>query len=302
MLKQTLPKEPIPETVSATLHYWDLSSSETLDEFSARVDSLVDTKAPVVFGTSPGSRGGDYQGAASSYNNKEVVLETSFLFYNQWNSRTPNARLFDFVCHRYHGLNTINYAHALELSEEAINARRSAYKCSFCGRLYRGIDSDLDPIEHEDTYFCSSCCGSRYLEDEKHFLLTLAPVKSNIGDNIDWVKAYWKERGIEPSSIFLPESIPSRKKQLDALKKKRIFDTKASFATRIYNLEKEAEIKIFIAEKGIDPFLAIVYHHTDPNCAVFGWNEKLSQKEWEKIQEKLKDAPFKIRHEKEGKK
>jgi hypothetical protein len=298
MLEQTLPKEPIPETVSAKLHYWDLSSSETSDEFSARVASLVDTMAPVVFITYPSSGSKDYQGAARSHNNKEVVLETSFLYENQWNSRTPNARFFDFVMYENFGLGAITYAHALELSEEAINARRSAYKCSFCGRLYRGIDSDLDPIEHEGTYFCSSCCGSKYLKDEEHFLLTLAPVKSDIGDSLAWVKAYWEERGIEPSSIFLPESIPARKKQLDDLEKKRIANTKASYAARIHNLEKEAKIKIFIAEKGIDPYLAIVYPHTDPNCAVFGWNEKLSQKEWEKIQEKLKDAPFKIRHEK----
>lgn len=123
---------------------------------------------------------GGYYGAVRKIDGREVELETSFLFDNQWNTAPiegiskPGLRVFDWAeDYMAQGMRqSIKRGHYLDITDEMREIRRNVHKCGYCGAHEPAAKGYV---------FCPHCIGSEYLEAKDLHLTRMRPVDGSFG-------------------------------------------------------------------------------------------------------------------------
>jgi hypothetical protein len=119
------------------------------------------------------SWGSHYQ---ASLNNRELSLETDFVFDNQWNTApvegvsAEGLRVFDWAEDYQQHRKNLKQGHYLDMTPEMVETRENRLKCGYCGKQYDKRSTPPPPV------FCRECLGSQYLKPEDLKLTRVGPV------------------------------------------------------------------------------------------------------------------------------
>lgn len=216
-------------------------------------------------------------------NNKEIELETAYLFGDQWNTTeaSGNLRLWDWneVIPEYS--KTRKHGYWLEQTQEMRDIRVDTHVCGYCGAYYDPDDEGEHPI------FCNKCLVSEFLEERQLHLLRLKPVYRSFGANrapltegeLAWIMPKYIEAQLHGSG----------ERSLKAQKKERA-DLEREYAAALDNAEANHRGTLWLIDHKISRKNCIFYKHT--GRFGFGWRNELSPKVAEELKAALADFPY----------
>lgn len=222
-------------------------------------------------------------------NNKEIELETNFLFGDQWNTTesSGNLRLWDWneVIPEYS--KSRKHGYWLEQTREMIDIRQDTLVCGYCGK-YVDYDEEVgDHGEEGETGFCNKCLDSEYLEEKDLHLLRLRPVSTSFGADrapltegeLAWLKPKFLEAQLHGTG----------ERSINAIKKERA-DLEREYAAALDNAEANHRGYLWLIDHNISRKNCIFYKHT--GRFGFGWRKELSTDESNALSAALADFPY----------
>ena len=111
-----------------------------------------------------------------SWNGRELTLDTSFVFADQWNTEPvagitdKGLRVFDWAMDYQNIATYLKQGHYLDMTPKMVEVRENRVKCGYCGKQYDKRDIPAPPM------FCRECLGSQYLKPEDLKLTRVEPV------------------------------------------------------------------------------------------------------------------------------
>jgi len=211
--------------------------------------------------------------------NKYIHIETEHLFSNQFNTK-EGFRLWNWRENIF--LNKdIKEGYYIDMPKEYFNLLENTFSCGYCGKQY----SKEEKLK-KDLSFCNSCLGSEYLKEEDLFLLRLKRINDetqrlplNDCDNEVLIDTNIKE--------FERLNKIRKVKKIKRLKAELIRDKQKT----ILKANEEYNGFMWCLNNGIETDNLIYYNHT--KTFTFGWRDKLTFKEEQKLKEQLKEFPYK---------
>lgn len=220
---------------------------------------------------------------------RDVVINTEHVFGNQWNTQPDQYsdkgwRVFNWFLH-YQEFQE-RRGHYLVITDEMREVCRLTYKCGYCGAAYWGEDMEGQ--------FCHMCLGSEYLEQEKLYMLRLAPVGFDSS-----VRKYWPPLTEAEASFLIPlyirrQTVTTEKKAL--AKRQRVLE---KFEQESRSCLMERDGFLWLLDHGISTE-NVIYHATNGGVFCFGWLKPLSPAVRAELSVKLQGFPFTYKFE-EGK-
>lgn len=270
--------------MKTTLHYREFDLSVAADNaayIALRAAQTRDPKNAFEVWAETGAKGAEFRQKLQDLDGKEVELDTSCLFDNQWNTAAipgiseSGMRVFDFYAERWpnRSIRTVQW---LEITDEMRAIRATVRKCGYCGKHYPGPEG-LPRFE-----LCTSCVGSEYLKPESFPLLRLKPIDFT-GTRAPLTEEETEFLTREHEGAYALAQAARRAKlkeriERDAEKSIRDIGTETSGKTRFLDM-------------GLDVDNLIFYPHTGRFC--YGWREKVTREGAERIHAQLtKLAPF----------
>lgn len=219
------------------------------------------------------------------HNKGFVELETKFLFNNQWNTTKDfhNLRVFDWDEYQYQNKD-IKEGYYLEITKEINDIRNNTLNCGFCGKQYYKTNKTI----------CDSCLDSEHLKEEDIYLLQLKPIsfkgnRKKIPEelNKELLKKYYAKQN----------KAKKRRAKLELKRQyQKIKEIKNEWKKVKENNLKEYNGKKWLLDNGIIELNNLIYYnHRDIFC--FGWRNKLTKKEAEKIKRKIAKFPYAVEFE-----
>lgn len=219
----------------------------------------------------------------SDLDGQTVILETAFLFGDQWNSAAweggseNGLRLYDAVIwQRPQTSGKFKWGYWLELSDDCQKARDTQHCCGYCGsRTYGQGDT-----------FCSSCLDSPYLEEKDLPLLRLLPVSADRKrpDLSDDEKSELLPRFINAQTVAEGSRAVANAKKARA-------DAIADCEKTIENATVERDGKLWLLDRHY-PLENVIYYPSSREFC-FGWRKPISRAEWDsKLSGLLMEFPF----------
>lgn len=237
--------------------------------------------------TSNDSKALQFREWVSELDGERVILETAFLFDNQWNSAPweggseTGLRLMDSLNWLYPGTSgKFKSGYWLELSDDCQTARDVQRICGYCGA--RSYGEPLEP-------FCGCCLDSPYLEESRLPLLRLLPVSGGVngGERPELSEA---ERAELVPRFVEAQTVAKGSRAVKRLEKQKQ-DTIETARVKIEGLKIERDGKLWLLERSFPVDNVIYYNHTGEFC--FGWRKPISRAEWDsRLAGLLMEFPF----------
>lgn len=270
-----------------TLHHYCIDTS-THDGAEAW-RKLRDTLEPKHGALKMHSHSGGNQPLTHRNESKQVILETKFLFRNQWNEADTETRkgrrLFDW--YQEYRLHSKHWAqgHYLDITQEMEHARRTVLKCGYCGAHYP------DGAQY---FHCDKCLGSEYLKPDDLRLTRLRPIVEtdnkfppfSDSERAEIVPRYEIAQGLGKTDRE-QKALSHNRRKIAAL----VPEAEAKGRGLIEAAKTEAAAHTWLLDHGqniVDN--VIFYTHTQRFC--FGWRRGLSKDEKSKLLDVLCEFPF----------
>jgi len=210
---------------------------------------------------------------------REVELETTHIFSNQWNTteESGNLRVFDWH-HEIVQNRRIKMGHYLEMTPEMIHIREVTFKCGYCGKQYHGANNAGK--------FCSACLDSVHLKIENLHLLRVVNLSNSYENR--------PELTDEESSILRADYITRQTRgntsRANIARRKARADILKDYqnATKTAKIEKDG--MIWLWNHGANLENVIFYPHTSQFC--IGWRNPLDPDTRAAWDELMRDFPF----------
>ena len=227
-----------------------------------------------------GGQGSHYNPA---YDDVELVLETEYLFSNQWNT-TPlvdghnGLRVFDWA-QDYDPYTRVKRGHYLDQTEAMRAVREQIAKCGYCGH-----QEDIRDFPH---IFCTTCLDSEYLKESDLFLLRLAPITKTDGNRApltdaerEWLLPRYQAAHLHGTTERGKARIEKRRIEIE---EKWAKDTAAA------STERYGRRWVLDHLPGLEHEL-IYYPHLDRFC--FGWSHPLDKADVDALVDIISEFPF----------
>ena len=226
-------------------------------------------------------------GKTSGCNNpdRELTLETSFIFGNQWNSAPDATSAKGYRVYNWHESIQINSrshktGHYLDITPEMRDICDKTYKCGYCGADYYG---------HENAgKFCGACLDSEYLEERYLHLLRLKNIDINGGFPAT------PELTEEEKAEILPVYVERQTTGNDSRNAKKLIKQRARIITdcakAIENATTERDGFLWLMNNNVNIDNCIFYNHT--GRFAFGWRHPLDSAVKSKLLDILAEFPF----------
>lgn len=270
------------KTIQTKIHsYWFNIANETeCTAYNALVEKLRATPGRGSWMNSWGGKETRSHGNGTV----TVLLETSCLFGNQWNTSEDspepfrNFRVFDWYeeylpC----GNSKIKTGHYLDITEEMIRIRQTVLQCGYCGKLYaegkRG--------------FCSSCLDSPYLKETELHLLRLVPIVESFGANRAELTP---EESAELLPLYVVRQTTGNESRAVKAKQNTRRRIEEKYQKEKQNTETEYKGFIWLLDHDVNVENVIFYNHTGKFS--FGWRQPLEPAVKSKLLDLLCEFPF----------
>lgn len=263
---------PVPATIPAILHTYnyDLETAEGRNGY----DKLrIDLHSLGIRKTAGMIDYRHWEEVIRPLDGKTILLETKFMFSNQWNTTDDlNLRVFDWTD------SGKGRGYWLEPTDDTRNARRVRHICGYCGN-----QKDILTPNMKDGVWCVACLGSENLEEKELPLLQMRPV---VLDRIDR-----REAPAWLVDCYRDEQRKSRTARLEKAKADKL----ASLQKDIVNAQIEYDAFKWLIDHDLPINNVIFYDHKQTFC--FGWRELIPQAEANTIRVKLEAAAFPYQYE-----
>ena len=265
-------------TIKTTIHFYRFNIDNTKEEeqYKALVKKLKATKGPTRFRrAATKGRGrwlnciGNTKSKGREVSSEEIVLETSHLFNNQWN--TQDERVFDW----YEGIvpnENIKEGHYLDINQEMIDIRKNTLGCGYCGKQV---------LKETLKMYCDQCIDFKHLEEKNLFLLKLEPVSDTFTKRAECpvperILQEYKDAQIGgKSQKGIARTMKVRNDLIEAYEKKATSN------------EVEFNGKMWFLDNGICIDNLIYYSHT--GVFTFGWRNTMTWEESKKVLEVISE-------------
>lgn len=231
---------------------------------------------------------GDYRNPKLA--EREIELETTCLFDNQWNTAPIEGvsdnglRVFDWAedCLFIDGHRTTNTrkGYWLEQTTEMAEIRRNTHKCGYCGKQEPAAKGYV---------FCPHCLDSEYLtiEDLKKGATRMQPITHGLGG--------WSALTEGEAANLVPQYKEAQLHGSTERGKARIAKKRADIKTTYENALETAEAEYvgytWLMDNGVNTDNAIYYKHTKKFA--FGWRTPITDPEMKaEMEQILKDFPY----------
>lgn len=223
-----------------------------------------------------------YKNLIAPLNGKEIELETTHLFNNQWNTAPTETsdqglRVFDWAEGIHIHNRNIKEGQYLEQTDEMREIRRNTYKCGYCGAQHQAA---------KGLVFCDKCLDSEYLEEKDLHLLRLLPVEATRGNRehlTDAEKAHLLPQYIEQ------QTVATNSRKVKALEKQRE-NLHKDYEKAVYEATTKRDGFLWLMDRNINIDNCIYYSHTDRFS--FGWRKPVSDEVASKLLDIISEFPF----------
>src|SRR6185503_14012023 len=190
----------------------------------------------------------------------EVVLETEFLFSNQWN--TDKGRLFDWYQEAVFSYgkerNNIKRGHWLEITPEMVAIRNNTLKCCYTGeQFFFHAEKDGVPPKFNTR---NSALGNPYLKESELYMVRL----KRVSDESSPAQLTAEER-----DFLLPLYIKAQLSTNQKARDKQRAEVLADFEKEHGNAVMERDGFLWLLDHGMQIENCIFYDHKRHFC--FGW-------------------------------
>jgi hypothetical protein len=215
-----------------------------------------------------------------------VVLDTNFLFNNQWNTTddsptNPKFRIFNW----YETVvpnKKIRQGHYTVVTQEMTDILNAVFQCGFCGNMEWAQEADD---------FCIQCLGSPYLSSNEVHLTLTVPVSKSFG--ADRQAMIDNDHGLQSSREEVKAKYLDAQAKLSEQKiAKERKEVAAKYESALEKITIERDGMDWLLDNGINTDNVIFYSHNKAFC--FDWRNPLSHDVKERLKEALKDFPFKV--------
>lgn len=261
--------------MKTTLHYYrfDLTDAKQAESYVELLDKLKSIGFPMWKISCPFTTAkpafDSFWAKVKALNGKEVTLETTHLFTNQWN--TDSLRLFNWSEIGWPN-RSIKEGYWLEQTDEMRDVLENTAKCGYCGHM--------EPVgKHK---FCPKCIGSLYLKGGSLHMTRMVPVKDT-------------DKNREP---LTEQELAERLPLMQAAQTVTLTEVQAKHRERQYKQVNDqynksirlATIKqqdsLWMLDRGINIDEAIYYDHV--SRWEFGWRNPIEVTVAQTLKEKLK--------------
>lgn len=200
---------------------------------------------------------------------RELVLETTHLFDNQWNTAPVEGvtdkglRVFDWAKDYESSIGApknIKRGHYLDQTEDMARVRRETLKCGYCGHM--------EPAS-AGLAFCPACPGSEHLKESDLKLTRLRRICD--------LREPFAELTEAEKAELLPRWRDAQIHGGNARDKARIAKARAKleqdYQKKTHNAQTERDGMLWLMDHGINTANVIYYDHTGRFS--FGWREPI---------------------------
>ncbi len=265
------------KNIKTIIHYYrfDVSEREQKEAYQLLCDKLRGFGLLVFDGISMDQ--GKWLKSIRPLDGKEIELETSYIFNNQWNTAPigeskTGLRVFDWSEEIYPN-KRLKEGMWLEQNDQMKEVRQNTFTCGWCGKNHY-----KPTIE-----FCNACLDGEYLKESDLYLLKLVRV-------VDEDKATRKGASIPQSLIaeyrqkqLYAETVTRPNRDLKKSKKRLNEDVK-EITAKVERLNMVLAVLKWADSENLNTKNWIVYDHRQTIC--IGWQGKQSPamvKEWQKL-------------------
>lgn len=260
-------------------YYFDCHNSEENQAYQALAESLRGQGLDCLC-----SHGGESHYSAAFKDGREIELETTHIFNNQWNTAPiagisdSGLRVFDWAeDYPINFSNSIKRGHYLVITDEMREIRRNTHKCGYCGAY--------EPAP-KGYVFCPHCLGSEYLKPSDLKLTRMRPVcdsdkpfpELTEGERAHLMPLY-KDAQINGNNARSKARLAKAREDIKRKHDKTIRDAETEFAGFSW-----------LMDLGINPSLAIFYTHT--GRFGFGWNRPVDAELLSTLLDCISEFPF----------
>ena len=273
VIPATGPSRPIPATLTTVLHTYrfDLATAEARDAYDKlrlSLKALGLRKLHVAVATTY---------ALGVLDGRDILLDTDYLFSDQWNVIRPAARLFDWFEAAWPNQD-IKEGYWLEQTDDMRNARRVRHTCGYCGY-------QVDVFTPTETMWCDQCLDGEHLQEEDLPLLRLRSVAAT------------RSRDDEcPAPAWLAEQYRARQRAARDVRLREMKDVKlAKCRQGLQDAQMEYDGFEWLVEHDL-PFDDIIFY---PHTQTFrwGWGKPIPQAKADKIKARLEADAFPFKYE-----
>lgn len=208
----------------------------------------------------------------------EIILETDFLFENQWNSNV--GRVFDWYEEAVFSYGkeraNIKRGHYLEITPEMVSIRATTLKCGYTGAQFPDTTTPRFNLTQ-------AALGSPYLKESELYLLRLARVCDEYRVNREPLTE-------EELKIVLPKYIDAQTKATGKVRDEQREGILKNFEKVTSNATLERDGMLWLLDHGMQLENVIFYNHT--RSFSFGWRTPYTGEARLKILDLLKQFPF----------
>ncbi len=270
--------------MKTVIHYYDfwLDSEEARTQYQKLTDELK-AKGLVLFECV--SKDYEYMQKIKALDGKEVELDLSFLFDNQWNT-TPVEGISSIGLRIHDWYERIVPNHKrkdgywIEISDEMKALRADTFRCGYCAAKY-----------HRPKFeWCDSCISDRYLKQDNLSSLYLLPLSIR-----DREAREIRRKQTVPKTLvdaYISANTEMLRKYSEDRHHSRLADIQAKMRAidveyEIYKTLIESKV---LTETQIDIDNIIYYSHSQQVC--FGWRDKLSDEKRKALLVRLDEIGF----------
>lgn len=270
-------------TLKTIIHnfYFDLRQPDELAEWKALQSNLI----------ASGVRCMESHGGGSHYNRtvgtREVELETSHLFDNQWNTAPilgvaeKGLRVFDWALDYQSHIGApkhVKRGHWLEQTAEMREIRRNTCACGYCGKQRPAAAGDV---------FCMQCIDSEYLKETDLHLTRMLPVENSFSAKRAALSAAERDYLLP---LYRDAQMHGSTERGKARKAKQRLDIAETYARSTKVAKTKHDGLLWLLDNGFNIDNVIYYDHTDKFS--FGWRKPLGEFEVKSILERISEFPF----------
>lgn len=226
--------------------------------------------------------GGNGSHHHADWDGKEIELDTSSLFNNQWNTAPGSLsdkgyRVFDWA--QDYPINfdkRIKRGHYLDITPEMREVRRNTVKCRYCGKMEPAAKGYV---------FCPHCRASEYLKKAD---LHLTRMKA-IDDNSDCAPLTDAEAA-NLIPLWEADQLTGNSERGKARMAKARQQVEARYKEKLAAIEADRTIGNWCLDHGFLPEIAIYYGHT--GRVTFGWNKPIDAEQLSRMLACVSECPF----------